>query len=246
MEEEEPCIPSEGHQAHGGDGGPPAREEYARHSLRRGGATAARQVEVHSMFVKGREKRPLQMVLQGEFVAAVRPSGCHGGDRSRYKVSTGGLGGAVAKGYGMGALTRSSRGASSTGARVFVAFYIVFTCSGCLGPWLPAPDDVLVWFTTFSSWIVARAPSGITGRGAAATLQRGHARRLVSERYRVTAALQDLRKCRDRPSGPVVLQTVQNPKDMSRHVELGSLSGLHCRQRCWWSSSACSGRTTPP
>ncbi|KAK3268030.1 hypothetical protein CYMTET_23445 [Cymbomonas tetramitiformis] len=97
IEEEEPCIPGEGHQAHGGDGGPPAREGYARHSLRRGGATATRQVEVHSVFVKGREKRLLQMVLQEEFGAAVRPSGCHGGDRSSYEVSTGGLGGAVAK-----------------------------------------------------------------------------------------------------------------------------------------------------
>eukprot|EP00854_Cymbomonas_tetramitiformis_P021598 gene21598-biopygen22309 len=118
-------------------------------------------------------------------------------------------------------------GAYSTGARAFVAFCIAFAGLGCLEPLLPASDNVLVRFITFSSWFVA--PSTIKNYLAAVRplhLQRGHAWRPVAERFRVAVTLQGVRRYWDRPSKPVMPLTLQNLLDMSRHVDFGSLSEL--------------------
>ncbi|KAK3276928.1 hypothetical protein CYMTET_15032 [Cymbomonas tetramitiformis] len=131
------------------------------------------------------------------------------------------------KRYEEEALARSTRGAYSTGARAFVTFCIAFACLGCLEPLLPASDDVLVWFITFSSWFLA--PSTIKNYLAAVRqlhLQRGHAWRPVAERFRVAATLQGVRRYWDRPSKPVMPLTLQNLLDMSRHVVFSSLSEL--------------------
>eukprot|EP00854_Cymbomonas_tetramitiformis_P003394 gene3394-biopygen3350 len=84
------------------------------------------------------------------------------------------------------------------GARAFVAFCIAFACLGCLEPLLPASDEVLVWFITFSSWFVA--PSTIENYLAAVlgpAFKAAHTAHLAA-----------------------------NLLDMPRHVVFGSLSEL--------------------
>ncbi|KAK3251216.1 hypothetical protein CYMTET_39439 [Cymbomonas tetramitiformis] len=125
------------------------------------------------------------------------------------------------------ALARSTWGAYNTGARVFVTFCIAFVCLGCLEPLLPATDATLVWFITFSSWFVA--PGTIKNYMAGIRqlhLQRGHEWRPISERFRVVATLQGVRRHWERPSKPVMPLTPQNVYDMARHVDFKSLSDL--------------------
>jgi len=129
--------------------------------------------------------------------------------------------------YEVEALARSTRGSYSTGAKAFVSFCVAFACLGCLEPLLPASDEVLAYFITFMSWFVA--PSSIKNYLAGVRqlhLQRGHTWRPVSERHRVASTLQGVRRYWDRPSKPVMPLTLQNLKEMSRHVEFGALSEL--------------------
>ncbi|KAK3255630.1 hypothetical protein CYMTET_35194 [Cymbomonas tetramitiformis] len=129
--------------------------------------------------------------------------------------------------YEGAALSDNTKGSYNTGARSFITFCIYFSCLGCMAPLLPATDETLIFFITFSSWFVA--PDIIKSYMAGVRqlhLQRGFEWRPVAQRHRVAATLQGVRRFWGKPSKPVMPLTLQNLADMAKCIDLQDVTSL--------------------
>ncbi|KAK3279636.1 hypothetical protein CYMTET_12498 [Cymbomonas tetramitiformis] len=75
--------------------------------------------------------------------------------KRRQQLGTSGTFLTEAQRYEGATLADNTKGTYSTGAKAFITFCVYFACLGCMAPLLPATDETLILFITFSSWFVS-------------------------------------------------------------------------------------------
>ena len=129
--------------------------------------------------------------------------------------------------YEGAALSDNTKGTYSTGAKAFITFCVYFACLGCMAPLLPATDETLILFITFSSWFVRPDSIKTYINGIRQLhLQRGYEWKPVAQRHRVAATLQGVRRFWAKPSKSVMPITLKNLADMAKLLNFKDLNSL--------------------